>query len=46
MKEKLQEAYDLLDGALNTCGDWKMIAEEYESAMVEVMDLLNEMMKG
>lgn len=47
MKDKLQEAYDKLDDALSTaCGSWKTIAEVYEDAMVEAMDLLLEVIKN
>lgn len=46
MKEKLKEVYDKLDEALSTaCGSWQTLAEVYEDAMVEVMDILNEIIK-
>ena len=40
MKEKLEKAYGLLERALHSCGDWKEVAEQYEDAMEETMDII------
>lgn len=44
-KEKLQAAYNLLDEALQSEGGWETIVAQYECAMVDVMEILNELLK-